>query len=82
MLSVTSAAFPAAVIQSSGNQAETRPHLARADKVAEWPMHHVGKFSSEKDAVAWIEAHAWLTKPVTIDTSNPPRLVARQQFGR
>jgi hypothetical protein len=32
-----------------------------------WPngaVHFVGKFTSEKDAIAWIEAHPWLTKPV------------------
>lgn len=35
-----------------------------------WPngkVHFVEKFSSEKDAIAWIEAHARLTEPVTID---------------
>jgi hypothetical protein len=33
-----------------------------------WPngkVHFVGKFSSEKDAIEWIEAHPRLTKPVT-----------------
>jgi hypothetical protein len=40
-----------------------------------WPnraVHFVGKFTSEKDAVAWIEAHPRLTKPVpekTIDAA-------------
>jgi hypothetical protein len=40
-----------------------------------WPnraVHFVGRFTSEKDAVAWIDAHAWLTKPVaerTVDAA-------------
>lgn len=40
-----------------------------------WPngkVNFVGKFSSEKDAVAWIDAHPSLTKPVaekTIDAA-------------
>ena len=32
-----------------------------------WPngkLNYVGKFTTEKDAIAWIDAHAWLTKPV------------------
>ena len=36
-----------------------------------WPnarVHYFGKFTSEKDAIEWITAHAWLTKPVTEDT--------------
>ena len=36
-----------------------------------WPngaVHHFGKFPSEKDAIAWIDAHPRLTKPEdTID---------------
>jgi hypothetical protein len=31
-----------------------------------WPngkVNYVGNFTSEKDAIAWIDAHAWLTKP-------------------
>jgi len=35
-----------------------------------WPngkLNYVGKFSSEKDAIEWIEAHARLTEPVTTD---------------
>ena len=40
-----------------------------------WPNRHVsyfGKFTSEKDAIAWIEAHPNLTKPV--DTVDAPPL--------
>jgi hypothetical protein len=40
-----------------------------------WPnrhVHFVGKFTSEKDAVAWIEAHPNLTKPVAEFTVGPP----------
>ena len=40
-----------------------------------WPnrhVHFVGKFTSEKDAIAWIEVHPWLTKPV--DTVDAPLL--------
>jgi len=43
-----------------------------------WPnraVHYFGKFTAEKDATAWINAHAWLAKPVTIDEprADPPR---------
>ena len=40
-----------------------------------WPngaVRFFGKFTSEKDAIAWIEAHPWLTKPV--DTVDAPLL--------
>ena len=40
-----------------------------------WTNGHVnyfGKFTSEKDAIAWIEAHPNLTKPV--DTVDAPPL--------
>jgi hypothetical protein len=40
-----------------------------------WPnraVHFVGKFTSKKDAIAWIEAHPNLTKPV--DTVDAPPL--------
>jgi hypothetical protein len=40
-----------------------------------WPnrhVHFVGKFTSKRDAVAWIEAHPNLTKPV--DTVDAPPL--------
>jgi hypothetical protein len=40
-----------------------------------WPngaVHFFGKFTSEKDAIAWIEAHPNLTKPV--DTVDAPLL--------
>ena len=36
-----------------------------------WPngrVHLVGKFTSEKDAIEWIEAHARLTKPIAEKT--------------
>jgi hypothetical protein len=38
-------------------------------------VHYFGKFTAEKDATAWINAHAWLAKPVTIDEprADPPR---------
>ena len=32
-----------------------------------WPngkLNYVGKFTSEKDAIAWIDAHPMLTKPI------------------
>jgi hypothetical protein len=34
-----------------------------------WPngaVHHFGKFISERDAIAWINAHPRLTEPVAI----------------
>jgi hypothetical protein len=40
-----------------------------------WPnrqVHFVGKFTSEKDAVAWINAHPNLAQPV--DTVDAPPL--------
>jgi hypothetical protein len=40
-----------------------------------WPngaVHFVGKFPSEKDAIAWINGHSNLTKPV--DTVDAPPL--------
>ena len=46
--------------------------LAREDT---WPNRHVsyvGKFTSEKDAIDWINAHPNLTKPV--DTVDAPPL--------
>jgi hypothetical protein len=33
-----------------------------------WPngsVHHFGNFAFEKEAIEWIAAHAFLTKPVT-----------------
>ena len=39
-----------------------------------WPngsVHYFGRFPSEKDAHAWISAHAWLTVPVTKKTVSP-----------
>ncbi len=36
-----------------------------------WPnraVHFVVRFTSEKDAVGWIDAHAWLTKPIAEKT--------------
>jgi hypothetical protein len=36
-----------------------------------WPngsVHYFGRFPSEKGAHAWINAHAWLTVPVTKET--------------
>jgi hypothetical protein len=35
-----------------------------------WPnraVHHFGKFTSEQDAIDWINAHIGLTKPDTMD---------------
>ena len=35
-----------------------------------WPnraVHHFGKFTSERDAIVWINAHPRLTKPDTMD---------------
>jgi hypothetical protein len=43
-----------------------------------WPngaVHHFGKFTSEKDAVAWINAHPQLTKPE--DTIDQPQHAVR-----
>ena len=40
-----------------------------------WPnraVHHFGKFTSEKDAVEWINAHLNLTKPE--DTIDEPQI--------
>jgi hypothetical protein len=40
-----------------------------------WPNRHVsylGKFTSERDAIDWIEAHPWLTK--SVDTVDAPPL--------
>lgn len=39
-----------------------------------WPngsVRYFGRFPSEKDAHAWINAHAWLTVPVTKETASP-----------
>jgi len=30
-------------------------------------VHHFGKFTSEQEAIKWIDAHPQLTKPVTED---------------
>jgi hypothetical protein len=43
-----------------------------------WPnraVHYFGKFTSEQDAIDWINAHPRLTKPVTKDEprADPPR---------
>jgi len=41
-----------------------------------WPngaVHYFGSFVSEKDAIQWIDAHAWLTIPATTNTSEPPK---------
>jgi hypothetical protein len=40
-----------------------------------WPNRHVnyfGKFTSERDAIAWITAHSNLTKPE--DTTDEPQI--------
>jgi hypothetical protein len=40
-----------------------------------WPngkVNYVGKFSSENDAIKWIEAHPRLTEPATIDEADWP----------
>ena len=49
-----------------------RRHLAREDSVANGAVRYVGKFTSKKDAVAWINAHPRLTKPE--DTMDEPQL--------
>ena len=41
----------------------------------EWPngaVHYFGNFASEKDAMQWIDAHAWLTTPVTKNNKGEP----------
>ena len=42
-----------------------------------WPngaVHYFGKFTSEKDAIDWINAHSQLTKPIAENTiDEPPR---------
>ena len=48
-----------------------RRHLAREDSVANGAVRYVGKFTSKKDAVAWINAHPRLTKPE--DTMDEPQ---------
>jgi hypothetical protein len=40
-----------------------RQHLAREDSVPNRAVHHFGKFTSERDAIDWINAHPRLTKP-------------------
>jgi hypothetical protein len=40
-----------------------------------WPngaVHHFGKFTSERDAIDWINAHPRLTKPE--DTMDAPQI--------
>ena len=40
----------------------------------EWPngaVHYFGSFT-EKDAIQWINAHAWLTMPVTRNNTGEP----------
>lgn len=41
----------------------------------EWPngaVHYFGNFASEKDATRWIDAHAWLSTPVTKNNKSEP----------
>jgi len=41
----------------------------------EWPngaVHYFGNFASEKDAIQWIDAHAWLTTPATRNNTGEP----------
>jgi hypothetical protein len=55
-----------------------------------WPngkVHHIGKFTCEKDAVAWITAHPWLAdrptdvaEPRAADQPLPPTLARRPKF--
>jgi hypothetical protein len=36
-----------------------------------WPngkVNYFGKFLTEKDAIEWLTAHAWLTKPIAENT--------------
>jgi hypothetical protein len=47
----------------------------------EWPnsaVHYFGSFTSEKEALKWIDDHAWLTIPSTKNTG-APRDDAEQQ---
>jgi hypothetical protein len=42
-------------------------------------VHHFGKFASEKDAMEWITAHAWLAEAPNAD---PPQVVSRRVRAR
>jgi len=35
-------------------------------------VHYFGNFASEKDAMQWIDAHAWPTTPVTKNNKGEP----------
>jgi len=40
-----------------------------------WPngtVHYFGKFASEKDAIEWITARPWLTKPPPENSTSEP----------
>jgi len=39
-----------------------------------WPngsVHYFGRFTSKQNALAWIDAHVWLTLPIAEKTASP-----------